>query len=84
MGHQFIFEDVLRNFVKVTKALLFIAAELITGDICELVSVWLPLWQRQRISFLEMAFGESLPGSDIPESSQDDFRHVETIDFYYG
>jgi hypothetical protein len=84
MGHQFIFEGVLRNFVKVTKALRFIAAELITGDVCELVSVWLPLSQRQRISFFEMVFGESLPGFDIPESSQDDFWHVETIDFYYG
>ncbi|EFX65996.1 hypothetical protein DAPPUDRAFT_332619 [Daphnia pulex] len=31
-----------------------------------------------------MAFGESLPAFDFPESSQDDFRHVDMIDFYYG
>jgi hypothetical protein len=42
------------------------------------------LKERERTSFLEMAFGEFLPGFDIPESSQDDFPQVETIDFYYG
>jgi hypothetical protein len=83
MTHSFCFEDVIKNFVKVIKALRFIAVELITGDVCELVSVWLPLTNLQRISFIEMAFGEFHPGFDIPESSQDDFRQVGSTDFYY-
>lgn len=84
MTYSFCFEDVVRNFVKVLQALRFISVELITGDMCERVSVWLPLTDHQRISFLEMAFGDFHPGFDIPESSQDDFLQVGSTDFYYG
>ncbi|EFX69287.1 hypothetical protein DAPPUDRAFT_113794 [Daphnia pulex] len=84
MSHHFTIEDVFRNFVKVLHALRFIAAEITTGDVSEGVSFWLPLLSRQRITFLEMAFGESSPDFNVPECSQDDFRRVDSIDFYYN
>jgi hypothetical protein len=83
MTHSFCFENVFRNFVKVVNALRFIAAEITNCDCSEGVSFWLPLLPRQRISFLEMAFCESLPVSSVLECSQDDFQCVDSLDFYY-
>jgi hypothetical protein len=83
MGHHFTIEDVFRNSVKVVNALRFIAAEITSCDVSEGVFFWLPFLPRQRVSFLEMAFCKSLPGFDVPECSQDDFRRVDSLDFYY-
>ncbi len=84
MGHQFTFEDVTRNLTKVKEAVCRVLVEMDTVEMSESVSKWLPLYQRHRVFFFDVLFGQmSFVDVVVKNIQYCDFQCVDILDYYY-